>query len=181
MHPRTRELLTYLDEQRSVLRTAFDRVPSAFHARRPSPESWSPAGIVEHLAIVETGLGQRFASRIAEARRDGLGPDLQTAPVLPTLNIRGIVGRGRRIEAASVLVPTGLSANRAWAALEHAGIGIREILTDSDGLALGTLSMPHPSLGELSLYQWFAFIGAHEARHAAQIDQARKEFEDVKI
>ena len=28
---------------------------------------------------------------------------------------------------------------------------------------------PHPLFGPLSAYHWFAFIAAHEARHAAQI------------
>jgi len=176
MHPRTRELLTYLDDQRAVLRAAFDRVPPAVCARRPSPESWSPAGIVEHLAIVETGLGGRFALLIAEARRKGLGPDPDVTPVVPTLNVKGIVGRVRRIQSAPTLAPTGLHARDAWAALEHAGIGIRDVLAGSDGLALGTISMPHPSLGELSLYQWFAFVAAHEGRHAAQIDEALASF-----
>jgi hypothetical protein len=29
--------------------------------------------------------------------------------------------------------------------------------------------MPHPVFGPLDGYAWFGFIGAHEARHAAQI------------
>jgi hypothetical protein len=42
-------------------------------------------------------------------------------------------------------------------------------LNASDRLALGTLSMPHPLFGPLSAYHWLAFVGGHEARHAAQI------------
>jgi hypothetical protein len=30
---------------------------------------------------------------------------------------------------------------------------------------------PHPAFGPLNLYQWLAFIGAHEARHLAQIER----------
>jgi hypothetical protein len=29
--------------------------------------------------------------------------------------------------------------------------------------------VPHPALGDQNLYQWIAFVGAHESRHAAQI------------
>ena len=38
-----------------------------------------------------------------------------------------------------------------------------------DGLALSQVEHPHPIFGPLNLYQWVAFVGAHEARHAAQI------------
>jgi hypothetical protein len=31
------------------------------------------------------------------------------------------------------------------------------------------VSWPHPRFGPLTGYQWIAFSGAHEARHAAQI------------
>jgi hypothetical protein len=31
------------------------------------------------------------------------------------------------------------------------------------------VSMPHSVFGPSSAYHWFAFVGAHEARHAAQI------------
>jgi hypothetical protein len=39
----------------------------------------------------------------------------------------------------------------------------------NDGLAFGTVSMPHPDFGPSSAYHWFAFVGVHKARHAAQI------------
>ncbi len=46
---------------------------------------------------------------------------------------------------------------------------MRDVLHAGDGLAIGTLSLPHPLFGPLTAYHWLAFVGAHEARHAAQI------------
>ena len=58
------------------------------------------------------------------------------------------------------------------AKLERAGQGVRDLLRSVDGVALGGITFPHPLFGPLSLYQWFGFIAAHGARHAAQIREA---------
>jgi len=171
MHPRTRELLDYLDAQREVLRSAFGRVPQRLRDLQPSPDRWSPAGIVEHLSIVEERVSGRLAARIREARRDGLETELETLPIIPALEMDWVTDRTRRIKTPESAAPTGLGAEPAWAALERGGAAVREILRQSDGLTLGRISLPHPVFGDFSLYQWFAFIGAHEARHAAQIDE----------
>jgi hypothetical protein len=62
-----------------------------------------------------------------------------------------------------------LAADAAWEELERGGRAVREAAGAGDGLALGTVYHPHPQFGPLSLYQWIAFVGAHEGRHAAQI------------
>jgi hypothetical protein len=56
-------------------------------------------------------------------------------------------------------------------ALEEAGRGVRHLVNERAGLAVGTVSMPHPVSGPSSAYHLFAFVGAHEARHATQIRQ----------
>jgi hypothetical protein len=169
MHPRTRELLDYLDQQRAVLRTAFDAIPAPLRDRAPAEGRWSTAAIIEHLALVEARVSARLAPRISEARASGLGAEPSLEPVLPTINVGQIVDRGTRVTALEATRPTGLGADAAWTALEEAGKGVRDLVHASDGLALGTVSMPHPVFGPVSAYHWFAFVGAHEARHAAQI------------
>jgi hypothetical protein len=47
MHPRTRELLEYLDEQRAVLRAAVDSVPAALREKPPASGRWSVAEIID--------------------------------------------------------------------------------------------------------------------------------------
>jgi hypothetical protein len=62
-----------------------------------------------------------------------------------------------------------MDAAEAWRVLEEVRQGLRESLLAADGLALGEIVRPHPLLGEAILYQWIAFVGAHEARHTAQV------------
>jgi hypothetical protein len=168
-HPRTRELLEYLDAQRAVLRAAFEAVPAPQRDCAPAAGRWSAAGNIEHLAIAEARVSARLSALIAEAKVAGLGAEPSSEPVLPGINVAQVADRQTRSTAPEAIQPTGLSAEAAWDALEEAGKRVREVLNASDGLALGTLSMPHPLFGPLSAYHWLAFVGAHEARHAAQI------------
>ena len=169
MHPRTVELLTYLDEQRAALRAAFVAVPLSLRDQPPAAGRWSAAGVVEHLALVEGHLSKLLQKAINEARASGLGPEEETEPVLPTLGLARVLDRSTAFEAPSTAQPTGQAADAAWAALEHAGANVREALMAGDGLALGKRFLLNPVLGERPLYYYFAFVGAHEARHAMQI------------
>ena len=163
------ELLDYLDVQRAVLRAAVDSIPAAARDRSPGPGLWSTAAIVEHLAIVNERIAQRMLKGIDQARADGLGPETSTEPILPTLNLARVFDRSRPVTAPDVLKPTGLDSDGAWAALERSTLQVRAAVAAGDGLALESVMQPHPLFGPLSLYEWIAFIGAHEARHAAQI------------
>jgi hypothetical protein len=77
--------------------------------------------------------------------------------------------RSTRVRAPETAIPTGLDAAAAWTALETAGSMMRAMLVAHDGLALSSVTHAHPRFGPLSVYQWIAFLGAHEVRHAEQI------------
>jgi hypothetical protein len=171
VHPRTEELLTYLEAQRAVLRTSVDSVPAAIRERTPGAGVWSVANVLEHLAIVEQRIATLLASMIEKARTDGLAVETSSDPLLPTLHVERLANRETRVAAPDQLHPTGMNAAAAWTALDRAGVSLRDAVRTGDGLALGTLSRAHPLFGPLSLYHWIAFAGAHEARHAAQIDE----------
>src|SRR5262245_20602350 len=128
MHPRTHELLTYLDEQRAVLRAAFDAVPEDARSRPPAAGQWSPVGIIEHLAIANGRIAKMITRRVAEAREAGLGPETSADPILATLDIHRVVDRVTRVAAPEVLHPTGLDADVAWASLERSTAAVRDAI-----------------------------------------------------
>ena len=172
MHPRTQELLEYLEAQRAVLRAAFDAVPPAARDKAPAPGQWSAAAVIEHLAIVDGGIARLISKKVAEARASGLGPETSTDPVLPTLAVARVVDRSNRFAAPDAVQPKGLDADAAWEALERATVAVRAAVAEGDGLALDSITHPHPRSGLQSLYYWIAFVGAHEARHAEQIRES---------
>jgi hypothetical protein len=137
--------------------------------RSPDPGCWSTAGVIEHLALAETRAAGRIADRVATARAEGCDTEQSTDPVLPTLELKRVLDRTTRLNAPDPLHPTGLSADAAWAALESASASVRQALQSADDLALGTLTIVHPFLGAMSVYQYIANIGTHEARHTGQI------------
>ena len=113
MHSVTRELLAYLDEQRSVLKSAFESIPVELRELSPAPERWSAANVVEHLAIVETRVSKLLADRIEEARPE-LSPSTHTAPILPGIDYKRMYDRSTRVKAPETAIPTGLDAAAAW-------------------------------------------------------------------
>lgn len=169
MNPRIEELISHLKSEREVLRAAFEAVPAEARETSPAPGRWSPAAIVEHLSIVQARLAGIISTKIAEARAAGIGPETSFEPIVPAIDQAHIVDRTTRVMAPDMLHPTGLSADAAWAALERADRALHEALRSGDGLALGDVIHPHPRFGPMSIYQWAAFTGAHEVRHAAQI------------
>jgi hypothetical protein len=175
-HPRTRELLQYLDEQRQVLRAAFEEVPIAVRERQREPGRWSAVGVIEHLAIVESRIATRIEQALADAVKQGLGRDPDASPILPTLPVGRVVERTTRVSAPDPVHPTGIGGDAAWRDLEQAGTRIREILSTADGLDLSSVVAPHALFGPMSLYAWFAFVAAHEGRHAHQIHEIAATF-----
>jgi hypothetical protein len=169
MHPRTQELLTYLDEQRAVLKSAFESVPVNLRDQRTAPDRWSSINVVEHLAIVEARVAKLLSERIEEARAIGLSAESSSEPILPTIDLSAVRDRTVRVKAPETAIPTGLDAVAAWTALDEATVKMRGMIAAGDGLALSSVTHPHPRFGPLSVYQWIVFMGAHEARHAAQI------------
>jgi uncharacterized damage-inducible protein DinB len=170
MHPRTQEVLAQLDGRRATLEQAVAAVPSPLRERRPGPDRWSVAEILEHLTIVEGRIARLLDERVAEARAAGLGPEHSTSPVEPTVDVATLLDRSKTIAARENSLPQGgLDASAALAALTERRRELRDTIVAADGLALGDVIIPHPRLGPLNVYQWLVFIAAHEGRHTAQI------------
>ena len=169
MQPRTLEVLAFFDEQRAILKSAFDSTPVEIRERAPALDRWSPANIVEHLAIVETRIASILSERIQEARAAGIGQETSTEPLLPTLDVGRVYDRTTRVKAPETAIPTGLDSVAAWSKLESATSLLKGMAQSGDGLALLSVLHSHPRFGPMSVYQWIAFLGAHETRHASQI------------
>jgi hypothetical protein len=170
MHPRVRELSEHLDRHRADLRAAVGDVPPELHALSPGDGQWSVLGVLEHLAIVEARIGALLEKHLGDAKVAGLQAEADASPLLPTLNLAVFTDRGRRIKASEALHPkNGRSLDELWASLAQSRQVTMRVLASADGLRISDVTMPHPVFGPLDLYTWFAFIGAHEARHAAQI------------
>lgn len=173
MQPRTQEVLAHLDGYRAALEQAVAAVPEPLRERRPAPDRWSVAEILEHIGLVEGRIGRLLSEQLAAARAAGLGAERETHPVLPTVPVDRLLDRSQPIVAREGTLPEArLGAGAAWTTLAECRRAVREMLLAADGLALSEVVIPHPRLGPLNVYQWMVFLGAHEGRHTAQIREA---------
>lgn len=175
MHPRIQEVLSVLDDTRESLRNAIAGIPADKHTVRPSHDRWSVAEVVEHLGIVETRIARMLSEKINSAKDAGLGAESETTPVAPMLDIAPIINRGKPITASEASQPRGgLSTSDGLNVLTERRSALREAVTSADGLALGSVEIPHARLGTLNVYQWLIFLAGHEARHTDQIREVAR-------
>ena len=170
MHPRTEEVLNYLDTQRKELRAAVDSIPHAARNTQPTVNQWSVAQVLDHLTIVEKRIAAGIAKWIADAQANGLGQETEITSVAGTIPSEKILDRSRKVEAPEGIRPrTDVDAETAWTDLEQARATLRAAFLTGDGFALGQVVQTHPVLGPINIYQWMLFCASHEGRHTLQI------------
>jgi uncharacterized damage-inducible protein DinB len=176
MHRKIAEPLNYAERQREVLFEAVRLIPASLRDQRGDPDTWSVAEVLEHLHRVEKSIARLLAHLRDQAKAAGLEPESEGGSVLESLDQLQLLDRGVRLNAPEPVMPRGrLTAAQGMAALAESRQALISALRDVDGLALGRVTYAHPLMGSLNLYQWVLFVGQHEARHAAQIqDIARR-------
>ena len=169
-HPRTMELVRHLDTNRAQLWLAVEAIAPADRERRPAPDRWSVAEVLEHLAIVEMRVTTRLGDAFAAARAGGMTRDPETSSVVDGSFLARAHDRRQRFKPGEHAEPRGgLSTMQAWSELEASRQAFLNLLEEADGLTVSGITAPHPAFGTLNFHQWAVFLGAHDARHALQI------------
>jgi hypothetical protein len=170
MHPRISELLDYLDGQRDALCVTASNVREEHRTAPPPGGGWSVLEILDHLRITEGRIAMLISKLVTEAKAASLPPETERAPLLATMQLERVLDRGTRIKAPNALTPQAAAdLDTALRALDETRAKLKDAVVAADGLALGQIKYPHLVFGDLTLYEWIAFVGAHEARHADQI------------
>jgi uncharacterized damage-inducible protein DinB len=160
------ELLQLLDAERQALVAEIEQVPLAQREQRPSPQAWSVAEVLEHLARVERGIAKLIALR---GREQPSAEQAEAAP-LDAARIARVRGRSARLEAPERVRPSGtVTSADALRALEDARAQLREAVIAADSASLDACTHAHAVIGVLTLRDWVRFVAHHEARHAAQV------------
>src|SRR5690349_18575693 len=135
MHPRLADLIDVLAERRSALLAAVASVPAPDLERRPTPDGWTVAEVLDHLARVEGGTARLLAKRVARARESGVGPDEGTDPVRDRLAHFDVAGSPTPRVAPELVRPAeGVRAESALAALQDSREALLATLRDADGV-----------------------------------------------
>ena len=163
------ELIAYLDRERAELDRAVASVVPERHTAKPSPEAWCVAEVVNHVALTDKRVTMLLTKVTGEAKAAGAGPDTDSSPILPKIDVRRVLDRTTKIRNPRGDPPAGASLADGLAALDTARNDLKKLLRQPDLPNLGAVTAPHPAFGPLTGYEWVAFMAAHTRRHADQI------------
>ena len=135
----------------------------------PAGEKWTVAQIVEHLSMVEEGMGKISARLLKKAQESGKSSDGKVK--FSADFMQKIAGsREQKFQAPEMVHPT---ANRtiaeSLAKMEENRRKIKELQPLFETVDCTDFTFPHPAFGDISAQEWLALLGGHEARHLEQI------------
>jgi uncharacterized damage-inducible protein DinB len=190
------EIFDDIDQTRARLFDSVEGLSAGEQAFRPAPGSWSVAEILEHLSLVERGVA-RVVTRLlekseaagqSEAEAAGQtqaaagqthgasGQARETAPSFAPVSIAEFVEQTRtqKLNAPESARPAGAPVADSLSHLRDSRAALRDLRARVERADCASARVPHPVWGPLNLYQWLLFLGAHEARHLAQIEALKE-------
>lgn len=157
---------------RTRLRDAVGNLGEKQLAFQPAPAKWSIGEILDHLCLAERSM-TRTISRLLQ-RAAGLGMIGEPGSMEAPGHSIDREAYGRPASAPDAVLPSPeRPLARLLASLEESRERLLEVCARADGRVVGEVRLAHVQLGELNFYQWLAVVGAHEAKHLAQIEQIK--------
>lgn len=162
---KAREYLTLT--RNTVIESVSNLSNSQWHFK-PDAEAWSIAEILEHLAIVESGVH----NRIHQMPDASLSEESRSNSQIEETIIRDVPRRTTKHKAPPPICPTGQWDPSETLAhfLERRNRTI-DLLVEAPCLRGRVVA--HPVAGNWDGYQWILAVGAHSARHIEQIGEVK--------
>lgn len=160
-------VLQHLEQTKTGLLAAVQGLSEAQANFKPTAESWSVAGVVEHLAIVEGFVDVRL-QQLPSMAKDSATNFKDSDAVL----LERVADRSRRFAAPDRVQPTG----RPLAQSVERILASRSKLTgflQSPPADFHEHHMPHPVFGGLDGHQWLLALAGHCERHTRQIHEIK--------
>jgi hypothetical protein len=170
------QIMEEIDKTRERLYRHVEGLTDEQATARPDPQSWTPAEIVEHLALIEDRLLRMMNMMLtkAESARSPGADAAQPIEIKPfTLDEFIERGRNEKFDAPEAVRPAGVaSLADSLARLRRSRAELKALRPRIEAIDLSVVTYPHPAFGPLNFYQWLAFIGLHEERHLQQAASA---------
>jgi len=167
------QLVALLALAREDVQSAAAGLDQAGSDRRPAPDHWTPGEVLDHLAQSEAGTVRVLRKLLRETPPDA-PPDDALPDQRDRLAHAAVADRSvRRGVPAAVAPRAGRAVETLFHELTRSRIELLDLARQLHGRDLRGNTFPHPSLGPLDAYQWLLFVAQHEARHAAQLREAR--------
>jgi uncharacterized damage-inducible protein DinB len=168
------EIFDDIDGTRERLSRTVTELNAEQQVFRPSPDRWSVADVVEHLSIVEARVVKLISTLLDKAESNGhaRGAETPFAPVSIAEQVE--LTRAQKLDAPEEIRPTGASLPDSLSRLRSTRAALQALRPRVERVDGTQIRFPHPAWGAINLYQWIAFVGAHESRHLAQIEALKE-------
>jgi hypothetical protein len=167
-------LIDHLELHHAAFLAAVAAVPRDMHDVPPAGGGWTVAQIVQHVALIHGAFTKMLARAIESAAWSDNEPDPDR--IINGRRIQAALDRSAKVESKDMFIPVEpMSSKEALTKLETAFSDMVSVVRTAEGKALSDIKYPHYVLGELDMWQWIAFAGTHEARHAMQVNDIAKE------
>lgn len=154
--------IAYLERTKAALVESTANFTGAQWRAKTSPDQWSPAECVEHLAITEARLLNVIQGLPAA------DPELVASCAgKETIIERAVPSRGVKVQAPEPARPTNRFADPLAAFVETRDGTLAYTRTTEDPLRQRVFS--HFVFGPVDGYQWLIFMAAHTERHLKQL------------
>lgn len=175
------EIFDDIDRTRARLFQSVESLSDAQQGFRPAPDKWSVAEVLEHLSLVERRVAKLIATLLDKAEsagqpRDAAGQPRDAARLSAPVSIAEFVERTRaqKLDAPDSARPAGAHAADSLSSLRDSRAALHSLRPRVEQTDCASALFTHPAWGPLNLYQWLLFLGAHEARHLAQIEAIKE-------
>lgn len=139
---------------------------------KPSENEWSAMQILDHLHKMEEAITAGVAKTAEKnQRKKAMKKPIQVSVI-----------RKLKVDAPNHTVPEDrfFTLEEMKEKLNTSRNRLYEVYTHTDEETLENNSMPHPVFGDVPLVQWFPFIGYHEKRHLAQLEETLSKIDEKK-
>lgn len=165
------EIFAEIDRINEELKSITHGLPAELINEKADGDKWSIAEVIEHIAIVEDGLGRvcnKLLKKAKEAERRTAG----TFELSENYVAKGTQFKNLKVEAPEKIRPTGTkTVGESLAALAESRQKLEQIRPLFAQYSVNELTFPHPFLGPLSASDWLDFIVEHKTRHLQQVER----------
>lgn len=163
--------IAYLTETQNYFQQAVKGLSTQQLNFKATPESWSIAQCIEHIAITES-MGMGMITQLMQAPADG--SKRSEIKITNEVLMKALEDRSFKAKAPEVIQPTGRYATAEDAAMafikQRDEVKAWVAKTQDD---MHNHLMPHPAFGMLDSYQWILLLGGHCKRHSLQIEEVK--------
>lgn len=157
------------DKIRAMLLETLGNISEEQANDLPEGEKWTIAQIVEHISIVEDGMGKISFKLLNEAKENGKSSDGKVI-ISHAFTEKAAEARNQKLEAPDRVRPTGnQTIAESIEKLNESRQRLYDLKPLFETVDCSEHKFPHPAFGDLTAHEWLALVGGHELRHIEQI------------